>query len=114
MSALGARRTALAAVLALLVAAPAAGAAPPPGDTTPPETTIDSGPSGTTTSTSATFAFSSSEAGSTFECSVDGAAFAACASPQDYDRLATRQHTFQLRATDAAGTRMRRRPRTRG
>jgi hypothetical protein len=47
-----------------------------PPDTTPPETTIDSGPSITTTSTSATFIFSSSEVGSTFECALDGAAFA--------------------------------------
>ena len=43
-------------------------------DSTPPDTTITSGPTdGSTISTdSATFAFSSSEAGSTFSCALDG------------------------------------------
>jgi hypothetical protein len=37
-----------------------------------PPTTLDaSGPSGTTTATSASFAFSSNETGSKFECSLD-------------------------------------------
>ncbi len=40
-----------------------------PPDTTAPETTISSGPSGTVDSNSATFTFSSSEAGSTFSAS---------------------------------------------
>ena len=43
-------------------------------DTTPPDTSITSGPSGTVTATDATFAFTSSEAGSTFECQLDTAA----------------------------------------
>ena len=72
-------------------------------DTTAPETNIDSGPSGTVNHDSATFAFSSSEANSTFECSVDGAAFGACSSPQGYSSLADGPHTFSVRATDAAG-----------
>ena len=42
----------------------------------PPDTTIDSGPSGSTEATAASFAFSASKPGSTFECSLDGAAFA--------------------------------------
>ena len=45
-------------------------------DTTPPDTFIDSGPSGTTTSTSATFTFSASEP-STFACDLDGGGFVA-------------------------------------
>ncbi|HLF41226.1 MAG TPA: DNRLRE domain-containing protein, partial [Acidimicrobiia bacterium] len=45
-------------------------------DTTPPETTITSGPSGTADSGAATFAFTSSEAGSTFQCRLDGSTFA--------------------------------------
>jgi Ca2+-binding RTX toxin-like protein len=72
-------------------------------DTTPPETTITSGPSGETTSTTATFHFTSSESSSTFECSMDGAAFEACSSPKSYTGLATGEHTFTVRATDAAG-----------
>lgn len=79
------------------------GGASPPADTTPPETTITSGPSGTTSSTAASFEFSSSEAGSTFECGLDGAAYAACTSPTAYSDLAPGSHTFGVRATDAAG-----------
>ncbi|MCW2576975.1 MAG: hypothetical protein JWR28_1124 [Modestobacter sp.] len=72
-------------------------------DTTPPDTTITSGPSGSVTATSASFEFSSSEAGSTFECSRDGAAYAACTSPTSYSGLAAGSHTFSVRAKDAAG-----------
>jgi hypothetical protein len=72
-------------------------------DTTPPETTVDSGPSGTVGLTSASFGFSSSEAGSTFECSLDGAGFASCTSPKSYAGLSEGTHTFSVRATDAAG-----------
>ena len=76
---------------------------PPPADTTPPETTIDSGPSGTVNSSSASFAFSSDEAGSTFECKLDAGTFAPCTSPKAYDGLSNGSHTFEVRATDAAG-----------
>ena len=72
-------------------------------DTTPPQTTIDSGPSGTTTSTSAVFGFSSSESGSTFECRLDSGPWSACTSPRPYSSLAVGAHTFSVRATDAAG-----------
>jgi glucose/arabinose dehydrogenase/PKD repeat protein len=72
-------------------------------DTTPPETTLDpSGPSGTVSSTSATFAFSSSEAGSTFECSLDGIT-TPCTSPKSYTGLTDGSHTFSVRAKDGAG-----------
>src|SRR5215204_408981 len=76
---------------------------PPPTDSTAPETSIDSGPSGTVKQDSATFSFSSSEANSTFECKLDSAAFSACSSPKKYTGLAKGSHTFQVRATDAAG-----------
>ena len=76
---------------------------PPPGDTTPPETTITSGPAATTTSTGASFAFTSSEANSTFQCSLDGAARVNCTSPQAYTGLSAGSHTFNVWAKDAAG-----------
>jgi Bacterial Ig-like domain len=71
-------------------------------DTTAPETTIGDTPPATTTSTSATFTFSS-EAGATFECALDTAAFAACTSPRQYTGLAVGSHEFRVRAKDAAG-----------
>ena len=47
-----------------------------------PDTTITSGPSGTTNDTTPTWTFSSSEAGSTFECALDGArTTASCPTP---------------------------------
>jgi peptidoglycan/xylan/chitin deacetylase (PgdA/CDA1 family) len=78
-------------------------AAPPPPDTTPPDTTIESGPSGTVSEASASFAFSSSEPNSTFECALDAAAFSSCTSPAAYTGLTDGSHTFSVRATDAAG-----------
>jgi hypothetical protein len=72
-------------------------------DATPPNTSIGpSAPASLTTATGATFDFSSSEPGSTFQCSLDGAAFAACSSPKTYSALADGSHTFQVRATDMA------------
>ncbi len=82
---------------------PPGGSAPPPADTTAPDTTINSGPSGTVTTADASFTFGSTETGSTFQCQLDGAAYAACTSPWAYTGLANGSHTFSVRATDAAG-----------
>jgi hypothetical protein len=71
-------------------------------DTTPPDTTIDSGPTGPTASTSATFTFSATEP-STFECALEGGAYASCTSPKSYSALAQGMHSFAVRATDGAG-----------
>ncbi len=76
-------------------------------DTTAPKTSIDSGPSGLANSSSANFGFSGSDTGgsgiASFQCSRDGAAFAACTSPQAYSSLGRRAHTFEVRAIDQAG-----------
>jgi uncharacterized delta-60 repeat protein len=72
-------------------------------DLTPPDTTITSGPSGNNNASSATFAFTSNEAGATFQCQLDGSAFVACASGVTYSGLARGDHTFRVRAVDAAG-----------
>jgi len=71
-------------------------------DLTAPETTITLGPTGTIASASASFAFTSNEDDVTFECSVDGSAYGACASPVALTMLAQGAHAFAVRARDAA------------
>jgi hypothetical protein len=75
----------------------------PPPDTTAPDTTIQSGPLGTTLATVAEFTFTATEAGSTFQCKLDNGNWASCASPKALSGLAVASHTFSVRATDAAG-----------
>jgi hypothetical protein len=72
-------------------------------DTSAPETTLANGPATSTTITQATFSFAASEAGSTFVCSLDGAAFAPCSSPVTYTGLSIGEHTFAVGARDTAG-----------
>ena len=72
-------------------------------DTTPPETTITEGPSGTVSSSSVSFGFSSSESSSTFECRLDASSWTGCSSPKSYYGLTGGDHTFEVRAKDAAG-----------
>jgi large repetitive protein len=72
-------------------------------DTSAPETTITSGPSGTTSERTATFEFGSNEPGVTYECSLDGAPFTPCTSPVTFTGLTDGEHTFRVRARDAAG-----------
>lgn len=68
-----------------------------------PASMLDSGPTGTVTSTSASFFFSSPAPHATFECSVDGTAFVACSSPASLSGLAEGAHVFRVRARDPAG-----------
>ncbi|HYI44460.1 MAG TPA: Ig-like domain repeat protein [Actinomycetota bacterium] len=72
-------------------------------DTVAPDApTIDSGPSGDVATASVTFELSSNDSTATFECSMDGGAFAPCSSSTDYD-LGEGGHTFDVRAVDPAG-----------
>jgi len=72
-------------------------------DTTAPETSLTGGPTDSTTATDASFAFSSSEPSSTFECRLDGGNWGACSSPRSHTGLALGAHVFDVRATDATG-----------
>ncbi len=72
-------------------------------DTSAPETTIDSGPTGLTAETGAVLTFSATDAGAHFECALDGGDFASCTSSVSLEGLADGAHTFQVRASDAAG-----------
>lgn len=69
--------------------------------TAAPETSIDSGPTGTVAADDATLTFSSDDNAATFECRLDGAAFAPCTSPQNLSGLSDGPHTFRVRAIDA-------------
>jgi hypothetical protein len=83
-------------------------------DVEPPDTTItsatdDTGDAvangGSTLSPSITFAFGGTDnvAVASFQCSLDGAAFAGCTSPQSFSGLSASLHDFQVRAVDTSG-----------
>ncbi len=73
-------------------------------DVTPPETTIVSAPPDPSDGTSASFAYSSNEPGSSFECRLDAAPFSSCpAGGIAYADLAAGSHSFQVRAIDPSG-----------
>jgi hypothetical protein len=71
-------------------------------DTSAPQTTITAQPSATTTATSAAFSFTSSDAGSTFRCTVDGVS-GACTSPKSVSGLQLGTHSFSVAATNSSG-----------
>ena len=73
----------------------------PPPPPQPPETTITAF---TVSGSTAQAEFTSDAPGATYECRLDGGAFAACATPRQYAGLAPGQHTFQVRAVDPAST----------
>src|SRR5215213_9945325 len=80
--------------------------APGSADTTPPNTTIVSGSSGTVKSRDATFTFSSTEPqNATFQTRRDGGIWEAngTATSKTYSNLTNGTHTFDVKATDAAG-----------
>ncbi|HEY1596295.1 MAG TPA: hypothetical protein VGF74_12925, partial [Thermoleophilaceae bacterium] len=68
-----------------------------------PDTLIDSGPPASGNSRTASFAFHGTKQGSSFQCSLDGSAFATCASPFTTGKLTAAQHAFAVRAVDALG-----------
>ena len=70
---------------------------------TPPAPAITSSPTNPTTATTASFSFTDTDATATFQCSLDGSAFAACASPASYSALTLTTHTFQVRGVNLGG-----------
>jgi hypothetical protein len=75
----------------------------PTRDTTPPNTRLTASPPRRTRAYRARFRFSSTEAGSAFQCKLDRRRWTACRSPQAYRRLRKGLHVFRVRARDAAG-----------
>jgi hypothetical protein len=75
-------------------------------DPNPPATTITKGPKDKVKTrkrkAKVSFEFTSSEPGATFECSLDGAQFAPCATPDTF-KVKKGKHSFQVRAKDPAG-----------
>jgi subtilisin family serine protease len=72
-------------------------------DDSKPNTTITAGPRSPTTARIATFRFSSSQAGSKFQCKHMNGPWTACTSPRTYRNLALGLHTFRVRAIDPSG-----------
>lgn len=75
------------------------GSALPP----PPDTTISEGAAMGVTAPTFGFAFTGSQGTTGFECSLDGAVFAACASPKSYAGISEGSHTYRVRALGAGG-----------
>ena len=69
----------------------------------PPITTITMAPSGEAASGPVEIAFTSSQPDSTFECSLDGASYVPCSSPDRFT-VSAGAHTFSVRAINAHGT----------
>lgn len=99
MRLLNRRPAALVLVLAWLVATPGVVIAQ-----AIPLVTIDDGPKKQTSKRTARFAFSSDDPAATFECRIDSASFAPCASPLSIRGLARSRHTFQVRAIAPTGS----------
>lgn len=86
---------------------PAEGPQPPaaeaPLDRRPPRTRMLRQPRRVPEGGVARFAFTANEAGSRFQCSLDGGKFRACRSPKRYRGLHPGKHVFRVRAIDPAG-----------
>ncbi len=76
-------------------------------DAIPPTTTVTAGPPAVTSSRSLLVDVTVTDGGTpgpvALECSLDGAAFAACSAPVTLDGLADGAHHLLLRAVDSAG-----------
>ena len=71
-------------------------------DTTPPTVALTATPADPSNDPTPSFSFSASETGTTFQCRLDGGAWVSCTSPVIYGPLGEGDHTFAVKATDAA------------
>ncbi len=74
------------------------------GGSTAPTVKITSGPGSWTTSTSATFSWSTTGTVTSTTCSLDGGAPVSCSSPKAYSGLARGSHRFTVTVSSSAGT----------
>lgn len=72
-------------------------------DTTPPTVQFTSGPPKQTQLRTATLEFTADEVVATFECELDGLGWLPCSNPYVSPELGLGEHSFRVRATDAAG-----------
>lgn len=77
---------------------------PPPPAPAAPAVAFTSGPAASTTSTSATFAWTTTNAPTSVTCALDGGAAVACSSPRSYAGLAAGSHRLTVRVENAAGS----------
>ncbi|MBU4467043.1 lamin tail domain-containing protein, partial [Patescibacteria group bacterium] len=71
-------------------------------DSVSPQTEILTHPSSLTNQNQANFVFSSSEENPTFECKLDQGSWETCETPKLFNNLLDGEHTFYVRARDAA------------
>ncbi|HEY5944758.1 MAG TPA: hypothetical protein VIV40_04675 [Kofleriaceae bacterium] len=72
-------------------------------DSTPPSTTLAQNIITATNQTTVTFTYSSSEASSTFSCTLDGVARSCTGTSHTISGLSSADHTFSIAAVDPAG-----------
>jgi outer membrane protein assembly factor BamB len=75
----------------------------PPPDTQAPDTVLYDRPPTVTAATSARFSFAADEPESSFQCSLDAAAWSECFVPADVAGLSDGEHVFAVRAVDGSG-----------
>ncbi|GAC1326844.1 MAG: hypothetical protein NVSMB13_12580 [Mycobacteriales bacterium] len=81
-----------------------AGASVTVDNTAPPAPTLTGNPGNPSSQSSATFSFTDTGAVASYQCKLDGGAYATCTSPTTYTGLADGSHTFSVTATNSLGT----------